>query len=605
MDTKYSIWNYIRNYKFNSLFIKNFLLILILLVLPLVSTSITIYQLNGSILREEIGAAHVSSLSKVRDMMDMVMREVDRLSVRISMDRSVEKFLSMEKVQFNDFSTVDTLQNVSNILTLSTSDYIGSIYVYSNLSNYIITSAKGGTSLHRFYDNTWLKEYKEQSKKRARWISTRKVEGVMGEKDYSFITSFYSAPLDDSSKKGVVIINLDVDKLRSFVSNNADNRIEEIYATDVAGNIMFSNDRDDVGNSIAKMPDLKNFHRMEDFKPVIQQMDGTKQVIAQVSSDYSNWNYISVTSLKIYERKMETLNRLMWASIPIDILIAVIVAFLISIRVFIPIKGIMAIIDNPKDYYTDTSAKEGQVLNEYKYITMNILKSFDENRHMEEELTRRMSRLKQAQTAALQSQINPHFLYNTLQTINWLAMGLTKGENAASAVVKDLSDILRVTMETENYLIPIRDEIRYAKKYIDIQQIRYKNKFTVHWDIREDILDSLLVKMCLQPLIENAIYHGIKPKKEQGCIIICGYKEGDDIKIALSDDGVGMEMDDINDMNRELQDAYVQNDKHIGMRNVNQRLKLIFGEEYGITLTKREQGGLQVNIVIPDLKQYL
>ncbi|HHY81304.1 MAG TPA: histidine kinase [Clostridiales bacterium] len=605
LNKRNSIWNYIQDYKFNSLFIKYFLLILLLLILPLVSVSFGIYRLNGSILREEIGAAHVSSLAKVRDIMDMVMKEVDRLSVRISSDRAVERFLSIEKRKFPDYTTIDVLQNVSNIISISTSDYIYSIYVYSDVSNYIISTSKGGTTLSRFYDNSWLEEFKAKSRHERKWISSRKVEDILTDQVNTFITSYYFAPFYSLSKGGVVIVNLDVDKLKSFISNNVDDRIEKIYAVDKDGKILFSSDTADVGKYITEMSGLQDIGNAGSYKPIIRQIDGVNQVITQISSAYNDWTYISVTPLHKFEQKMDSLTQLMWLSIPVNILVAIIVAYLISVQVFQPIGRIMEVLDNPEEYYDRITADQEKGLNEFKYITMNIMKSFDENRQMEEELAQRMRMLKQAQTAALQSQINPHFLYNTLQTINWLVMSLTKGENAASAVIEDLSDILRVTMDTENYLIPIEDEVSYAKKYIEIQQIRYKNKFTVHWEMDGEIMDNLIAKVSLQPLIENSIYHGIKPKKKAGNIFIRGYISEGNIKIEVSDDGVGLSEEGINSLNMELRHSNVFSDKHIGVRNVNQRLKLIFGEEYGITLQKRDPEGLQVNIVIPNLKQYL
>jgi len=181
-------------------------------------------------------------------------------------------------------------------------------------------------------------------------------------------------------------------------------------------------------------------------------------------------------------------------------------------------------------------------------------------------------------------------------------MGLTKGENDATKVIEALSEILRVSMETESHLILIRDEVVYAQRYIEIQQIRYKNKFEVIWEIEEEIMDNLIAKITLQPIIENAIYHGIKPKKEKGHIVIQGYEEEEHIVFNVLDDGVGMSEDKMTTLNEELANYYIKGNQHIGIRNVNQRIKLIFGEEYGVKFIGRKEGGIQVKIVIPKLK---
>lgn len=598
------IWKYIQNYKFNSLFIKNFLLILISVVLPLVGVSIGVYGYYGSILREEIGAAHINSLSKVRDMMDMVMQEVDRLSIRIASDREVAQFINLDKEEFPDYYTINILQNISNTISISASDYIDSIYVYSEKSNFILTSTRGGTTLPMFYDRSWMDEYINHKDVRTRWLISRRVEDVFSARKYNtFITSLSFAPLNDPGKGGIVLVNLDVDKLKSLITNMENNQIDNIYILNPSGNIMFSRDILSIGKAIETLPGLENV-LIEDISG-IKEIEGAKQVITKVNSKHNDWAFISVTPLKLYEQKMAYLTKLMWITISMNMLIAIVVSFIISIGVFKPIKGILALLDNPEKHFLSKNQEKQETLNEFKYITMNILKSFDENKHMEEELSQRMTMLKQAQTAALQSQINPHFLYNTLQTINWLAMGLTKGENEASRVIEALSQILRVTMETESHLIPIRDEMIHAQRYVEILQIRYKNKFELRWDIAEDIKECLIAKVSLQPLIENAIYHGIKPKKWKGEILIHGFMEENHIVLLLIDNGVGMDEEDVCRLNDELANNYVHSDQHIGIRNVNQRLKLIFGEEYGLRIFRREEGGLQVKIMIPKLSEHL
>jgi len=562
--------------------------------------SIGIYVYYGNVLQDEIGAAYINSLSKVRDTMDMIMREVDRLSIRVASDNKIEQFVRINKEEFPDYNTIDILQNISSTISIFASDYINSIYVYSDKNNYILSSNKGGTMLPRFYDAAWLDEYMSQKDTKNFWISSRKVNDLVNDKEYYFITTFYLAPLNDIRRGGVVLVNLDASKLKSLLSDDNNNQMENIYICDGMKNILFSNNIYEIGETAESIPELKIVLE-ENFSDEIYKIDGVKKVITQVRSKYNDWRFISVTPLNIYEEKMRNLTRLMWIMIFVDIAIAVIVSFIISVRVFMPIKGIIALLEDPENYFQRKNRIQQEGFNEFKYIAMNIMKSFDENKHMEEELTRRMDMLKQAQTAALQAQINPHFLYNTLQTINWLAMGLTKGENDATNVIEALSDILRVSMETESHLIPIEDEILHAQRYVEIQQIRYKNKFEVIWDVEEDIMDKLIAKITLQPIIENAIYHGIKPKKGKGYIVIQGFAEGDNIIFSILDDGIGMSEDKISALNEELVNCYIKGDQHIGIRNVNQRIKLIFGEEYGVRLIGRREGGLEVKIVIPKL----
>jgi two-component system sensor histidine kinase YesM len=147
--------------------------------------------------------------------------------------------------------------------------------------------------------------------------------------------------------------------------------------------------------------------------------------------------------------------------------------------------------------------------------------------------------------------------------------------------------------------VTIDKEIQHVKLYLDIQKIRYKDKFEVHWDIDKAILDYKIVKLSIQPLIENSIYHGIKPKKEKGTIFISGYAYEGYIIIQIKDDGIGLLQEEVELLNTEMRKDYIKEDTHIGIMNVNQRIKLLFGEEYGLIVQSEYKKFTAVKIIIP------
>jgi two-component system sensor histidine kinase YesM len=220
-------------------------------------------------------------------------------------------------------------------------------------------------------------------------------------------------------------------------------------------------------------------------------------------------------------------------------------------------------------------------------------------KNMEVELQDRLLLLQNAQLGALQSQINPHFLFNTLDTINWITIETTGGNNNASSAITTLSELFRLSLDITSYLVSIETEIEHAKLYIKLIDMRYHNKVTVNWDFEQDILYYMVPKLCLQPMIENAVYHGIKPKMTAGLIVIKGRAVGNDILIEISDDGIGINEKKVLELNEMLEQNYINGDKHIGLRNVNQRIKLIFGESYGIKISSTENKGSIFTITIP------
>lgn len=206
----------------------------------------------------------------------------------------------------------------------------------------------------------------------------------------------------------------------------------------------------------------------------------------------------------------------------------------------------------------------------------------------EEEIDLRKTELK-----ALQAQINPHFLYNTLDSIAWMC---ERGKNAdAVQMVHALARLFRISISRGHELIPIEKELQHAEAYLQIQKYRYKNQFTYHFTVDEGCLHCLCNKITLQPIIENAIVHGLDLMVDAGHIEITVRSDGGDILLIVADDGIGMEPEQVA--------ALLQNEPSdrtgIGVKNVNDRLRIYFGPEYGLSITSAPYEGTTVTIRTP------
>ena len=155
-------------------------------------------------------------------------------------------------------------------------------------------------------------------------------------------------------------------------------------------------------------------------------------------------------------------------------------------------------------------------------------------------------------------------------------------------------------MNTKERIVPLKDEITITKKYLQILTLRYKDRFNVIWDIDEKITDSYTVKLALQPIIENAVEYGLKNMKTNGIIHIKGYIHDDIITLEVTDNGIGMEPEKIKELNENMTHDYIKENTHLGLENVNQRIRLVFGEEYGLTLSDAPTGGLCVSFRFPN-----
>lgn len=209
-------------------------------------------------------------------------------------------------------------------------------------------------------------------------------------------------------------------------------------------------------------------------------------------------------------------------------------------------------------------------------------------------------KMRQAELRLLQEQINPHFLYNTLDTIVWL---IESGmEQEAEEMVVSLSDFFRLVLNHGKEYNTIKDEERHITSYLKIQQVRYQDIMEYDIQIPAKLYDYQILKLTLQPLVENALYHGIKYKRAKGTIRIYGAKEGDIISLCVEDNGVGMEEEELTRLREEINRPCKDTEKGFGLANVNERIKMNFGEKYGLEIESKKGKGTIVQVRIPAIR---
>lgn len=288
------------------------------------------------------------------------------------------------------------------------------------------------------------------------------------------------------------------------------------------------------------------------------------------------------------------------------VIILALVFFIIAIIVAIIISGsIVKPIQNLKNNMTNVS--NGDLNSYYKSNTKDEISDLGvyynemlDNLKLSILEIKKIERLKrEAELKALQSQINPHFLYNTLDTIQWKALEYNNIEVAN--IVNSLSGLFRVSLSGGKEFITIEEEINHAKYYLEIQKIRYKDKIEYKFNVDNDIDHFLIPKLIIQPLIENSIYHGIKTKDQNGFIDINVYKEDNYIYIKVSDNGLGIKKDKLSEILLNLYNS--KESEHYGLYNVNERLKLTFNDMYKITIVSEYNKGTEVIIKLPYISE--
>ena len=305
----------------------------------------------------------------------------------------------------------------------------------------------------------------------------------------------------------------------------------------------------------------------------------------------STWRVVGVSYID------ETVNESFWQMTRIILVAAVVVGFVLSCIISRPLQKLetaMEAFEQNADgfvFNSITGTREVEELSDsFLHMVGRIQRLMTAVR--EEEVALRKTELK-----ALQAQINPHFLYNTLDSIAWMC---ERGKNAdAVQMVHALARLFRISISRGHELIPIRSELQHAESYLQIQSHRYKNQFSYSFDVQEECLDYLCNKITLQPIIENAIYHGINGLVDEGEIRISCRADGDDILFTVEDNGTGMEPEQVQAILRKERSDHTG----IGIKNVNDRLKIYFGPAYGITIDSVPDEGTRVYIRMPKVRE--
>ena len=272
--------------------------------------------------------------------------------------------------------------------------------------------------------------------------------------------------------------------------------------------------------------------------------------------------------------------------------------FRISARIADPIRRLEQSIKELESGREDVEIEEGGCY-EVQHLSRSVRSMVSTMRHLMDDIIHQESQKRRSELEVLQSQINPHFLYNTLDSVIWMTESGQQDE--AIQMVTSLARFFRISLSKGKSIIPLTDELDHAKHYMNIQQIRFKNRFTSRIQAGADTEGLYTLKLIVQPILENAIYHGMANAEDDGLIQVSAYREGDALIVDVADNGLGMRPEVAASLLDEDRPEVRTSGSGIGVRNVHQRIRLTFGTEYGLTILSEPDEGTLVRIRLPAL----
>ncbi|MDW7657230.1 MAG: histidine kinase [Bacillota bacterium] len=579
----------IRQYRFNSILLKYFAIILVFLLLPVLIVSVYSVNTYKKLIENEMEYLNNNTMNQVRETIDAVYIEAEKYMFQLSNNQDIQDFVKTDQVRYANFTDIQKSRNVIQAITITSfiSDYIHSVVVYAPGSGYVFSSNQGGTEIGQYDDKDWLGE-RAVLDQAPRYFVARTLP-VSGE---PVISSVMRVPFSQDVQNGYIVLNISIDKIAQQADQRHSPIIDDIIIRD-NDHILYTLQSRDL--EPAEWQSLIDVGKNNQVVTIGQE----SKYLYVADSQVSNWQYILLYSTTHYQQQVARIATFFLILMAISVVGALLVSMIISVKVYTPIQGILDTIKDPT-----SSGKEMQSIMktpEIEQIVGKINASSDEINNLQEMLEQRLALFRQAKSAALQAQINPHFICNILDSINWLAIDLAQGDNKVSNMLVMLSDFLRISLDTDNTLIPIQEEINHVQIYIGMMSVCNGRQYDVVWQVDEEVRRLKTIRLLLQPIVENAIEHGLIAHDQVGQIVITGTLNDQSVVLSVHDNGIGIPETDINRMNQEMEQGYGRVAESIGLRNINQRIKLLYGDDYGVTLEPATQSGVIVKIVIPKI----
>ena len=394
-------------------------------------------------------------------------------------------------------------------------------------------------------------------------------------------------------KEGVFFIDLNYSAISGLCDQSTVGTKGYAFILDAKGNIVYHPQQQQLYNELQ----TENISLIMDTdEDTVLTGTGENGKLYSISrSDKTGWTVVDCTNVRELLSKSRQAQSVYVLTAIVLVIISLLFSRFMARSITLPIQKLRDSMKKVQkgdfsvsDVVVDSRNEIGSLTKSFDVMTHKIQELMEQNVHEQEE--KRKSELK-----ALQSQINPHFLYNTLDSIIWMAEG--KKNEEVVLMTASLARLLRQSISNEDEVVPIANEVEYARGYLTIQKMRYKDKLEFQIDVDPSILHIPLIKLVLQPIIENAIYHGLKYKESKGLLIVKGFMKDGNAVLQVIDDGVGMDEETLAHIYDKHKVNYHSNG--VGIYNVQKRLKLYYGDDYGITYESEKGRGTTATITIP------
>lgn len=512
--------------------------------------------------------------------------------------RQISDAVYYNVIKENDFSSQDNdIQNGMNLLYEANSTNLRSIAVYNQFGSLI---AAEPVALQKEDPDVTRQDWYQKAfgEVENMHFSTPHIQNLFDDhtrRYYWVISLSRVVELTDGGipMTGVLLVDMDYSGISRMMKKiNTLNSGQYYYLCDSNGQIIYHNRQIQISKGIAS----ENSVVAAKYKDGVYEevFKGEKRKVIVNTISYTGWKLVGIIPYSTFNQGMYDIRYFIVILILLMAMMMVVVNRVVAVRISSPILKLNESVTEyeagkkPKIYIGGSQ--------EIRYLGYSIQRSYEQIDELMHKIVLEQTERRKSELDALQSQINPHFLYNALDSITWMVEG--ERNDDAVFMISELAKLFRISLSKGRTIINIKDELQHAKSYMNIQKIRYKNSFVITFEAEEEVYSCCTVKLVLQPILENAINYGMTGMDGCGEIRVSAKLRDGNVILAVEDNGVGMSEEEVSlvltDSNR-----IHKHGSGVGLANVNNRIQILFGKAYGLVIESEPDEGTTVSICIP------
>lgn len=512
--------------------------------------------------------------------------------------RQISDAVYYNVIKEEDFSHQDNnIQRGMNLIYESNQDNLRSIAIYNNYGSLM---AAEPVALQKEDPNVTRQDWYQQAMAKVEnmHFSTPHIQNLFDDttrRYYWVISLSRVVDLTDNGIpfSGVLLVDMDYSSISRMMKQiNTSNNGQYYYLCDGNGQIIYHMRQMQISNGTFN----ENSETIAKYKDGVynETLDGERRTVIVNTISYTGWKLVGVIPDSTFTQDMFNVRYFILMLMLLMGMMLAVVNRIVSSRISSPI---LKLDDSVREY---EAGKKPEIYiggsPEIRHLGYSIQHSYEQIDNLMHEIVLEQNERRKSELDALQSQINPHFLYNALDSIIWMVEG--ERNDDAVFMISELAKLFRISLSKGHTVISVKDELQHAQSYMNIQKIRYKNAFSFVFDVDETIYSYCTVKLVLQPILENAINYGINSMDDCGEIKITGRLADGNIIFSVSDNGIGMSEEEVNLLLTDSSRIH-KHGSGVGLINVNNRIQILFGKDYGLIVESELDEGTTVSIRIP------